>query len=87
MDGGVLPQIRCADGFCISVQAGNSMYCTPRDNEGPWTQVECGYPSLPPEFISEYAESPDSPCETVYGYVPVELVEKLIDLHNGDLDE
>jgi hypothetical protein len=31
----------------------------------------------------EYAESAEYPTETVYGYVPVELVEKLIEFHGG----
>ena len=35
------------------------------------------------EYIMGYAENEDDPTETVYGYVPVVLVEKLINLHNG----
>lgn len=79
------PSIVCNDGFTVSVQASNFHYCTPRDNVGPYIHVELGYPSaMPIPEIMEYCESPDKPLETVYGYVPVELVQKLIDEHGGE---
>lgn len=81
--GRLFARIVCNDGFSISVQANESAYCTPRTNEGPWYKVECGFPSAPPELIMQYAESPESPCDTVYGYVPVNLVEQLIELHGA----
>jgi hypothetical protein len=31
----------------------------------------------------EYAEDPDNPTNTVYGFVPIELVEQLIENHGG----
>ncbi len=77
------PRITCADDFSISVQANEDAYCSPRENTGPWHQVECGFPSAVPDGIMEYAEEGDKPTETVYGYVPIELVEKLIDDHGG----
>jgi hypothetical protein len=79
-----VPQIVCADGFKISVQASSFTYCQPREDNAPqYTHVECGFPSAEPEFLMEYAENPDDPTETVYGYVPIELVEQLITLHGG----
>ena len=53
-------QIRCVDGFRMSVQAGIGMYCTPRpdgfnkggpgrDYQGPYTAAEVGFPSERPE--------------------------------------
>ena len=30
-----------------------------------------------------YCEDPETPTETVYGYVPIELVETLIAAHGG----
>jgi hypothetical protein len=77
------PRIVCKDGFSISVQATQGAYCLPRENIGNWHKVECGFPSRKPELIMQYAESPESPTDTVYGYVPIELVEQLIDLHGG----
>lgn len=76
-------RITCADGFSLSVQASYGAYCTPRTNVGPWSEVEVGYPSSAPEFIRDYAEEADSPTGTIYPYVPIELVEQLIELHGG----
>lgn len=76
-------RIVCADGFSLSVQATQGAYCSPRENIGPWDEVEVGFPSAKPELIMEYAEQPEIPTGTVYGYVPIELVEQLIALHGG----
>lgn len=79
-------RIECADGFSFSAQATKAAYCSPRKNIGPWGAVEVGFPSAEPEFIMEYAENKDDPTRTVYAYVPVELVEKLIAAHGGMKD-
>ena len=76
-------RIICKDGFSLSVQATRGAYCSPRTNVGPWHAVEVGYPSSIPEFIMEFAENKEDPTDTVYGYVPIELVEKLIEFHGG----
>ena len=76
-------RIVCADGFSISVQASHGAYCSPRTNVGPWSKVECGYPTDIPTEIMEYAEDPERPLDTVYGYVPIGLVEQLIASHGG----
>ena len=76
-------RITCKDGFSLSVQATHGAYCSPRTNIGPWARVEVGFPSAPPELIMEYAENDSEPTDTVYGYVPIELVEELIALHGG----
>jgi hypothetical protein len=77
------PRIVCKDGFSISVQASEFAYCTPRANVAHWTEVECGFPSDMEVSLLKYAESPDDPTGTVYGYVPVRLVEKIIKRHGG----
>lgn len=80
----ILNPIVCADGFSISVQASSRHYCQPRETGTyEYHLVECGYPSQVPDFILEYAEDSERPTDTVYGYVPVELVNKLIDSHGG----
>jgi hypothetical protein len=76
-------RIQCEDGFSLSVQASHGAYCKPRTNIGPWLMVEVGFPSDVPTEIMNYAEQPDMPTETVYGYVPIELVEELIAAHGG----
>lgn len=53
----------------------------------PYEAVELGYPSEPDELINDFAEIgyDDTPnyTNTVYGYVPVDIVEKLIEKHGG----
>lgn len=75
--------IKCKDGLTLSVQASSTHYCTPRNGIGPWTAVEIGYPSAPVEELMEYADNSDDPTNTVYGYVPVEVVEAVIAKHGG----
>lgn len=75
--------IRCADGLELSAQASATHYCSPRNGAGPWVQVEVGFPSQRVEEFMEYAENPDAPTDTVYGYVPVSVVEAVINSHGG----
>ena len=66
-------------GVTVSVQASSTHYSLPRVDYAPngVTHVELGFPSVvPPDYIMEYAEEPDAPTNTVYGYVPIELVEQ-----------
>ena len=77
------PRITCADGFSLSVQASHGAYCSPRRNVAEWYQVEVGFPSEPPEAFLSYAEDPDRPTDTVYGYTPIELVVAEINRHGG----
>ena len=35
----------CADGFSMSVLASTSAYSNPRHDNGPYTEVEVGYPN------------------------------------------
>ena len=92
-------KIRCADGFTLSVIAGEGAYSSPRpdrygglgdapgDYPGPYHAVEVGFPSSRPEPWDrwvEYAETPQDPTQTVYGYVPVPLVRDLVASHGGE---
>ena len=79
----IRPRLFCNDGFSISVQASKFHYCRPR-LDGPQDDeaVELGYPSDEDELINDYAES-DNYTKTVYGYVPIEVVERLIEKHGG----
>ena len=80
-----VPRIKCVDGFSLSVQVGEGIYSTPRDYDGPWTEVVVGYPSEREEALMPYVESPDRPTDTVYGYVPIEIVVDVINRHGGAL--
>ena len=77
------PRLLCNDGFSISVQASKFHYCRPMlDGAQDYEEVELGYPSNEDELINDYAED-DNYTRTVYGYVPIEVVEKLIEKHGG----
>lgn len=78
-----LPRLMCGDGFTISIQANGFAYCLPRKWEGPYTHVECGFPSSEESDLMEYAEDPSDPTGTVYGYVPVEIVKSVLKKHGG----
>ena len=75
--------IECADGFSVSVQASSFHYCSPRTNTDSYSSVELGYPSEADDLIMEYAKEQDNPTETVYGWVPIEIVQQLIEKHGG----
>ena len=77
----------CADGASVSIQAGAGIYSTPRDNVGPYTHVEAGFPSVePPPSWREYAEDPNDLIGTVYGYLPYDCVDEFINVHGGLLE-
>ena len=76
-------RVVCADGFTMSVQADDFTYCAPRNNEGPYTAVEVGFPSEYEELIIDWAEDDSSPTETVYGYVPIHIVSLVLAKHGG----
>lgn len=81
---GPVPRIECADGFSLSAQASEFTYCTPRENAAwPYFEVEVGFPSERVEELMPFAESPEDPTGTVYGWVPVSIVEAIINAHGG----
>ena len=75
--------IVCKDGFEMSVQGSYGHYCSPRENDSWYNSMEVGYPSSKEESIMEYAESKEDPTESVYGWVPCEVIQKIIDNHGG----
>ena len=87
-----LPHIVCQDGFTMSVQVGYSLYSTPKKVAKRYSAVEVGFPSDHEPLIEEYAENffEEEPnyTGTVYPYVPVAVVDKVLKKHGGiDLTE
>ncbi len=78
-------RVVCADGFSVSVQGGWGKYSDPRcDDSDTYLEWELGYPSeKPTDEVMEFAENPDAPTETVYGYVPTAAVIRLLEAHGG----
>ncbi len=125
------PSLVCKDGATVSVQASQYHYSTPRNDRGPYSHVEAGFPSvIPPDSWSEYAENWHSlttrqlakdilgdinmawysfkyrkfkwnfstkhwlrsallrlrglkPTDTIYPWLPIELVDEFIEVHGG----
>lgn len=77
------PRVLCADGFTVSIQAGYGLYSVPSFDVDNYITVEVGYPSHEEKALLVYAENPDWPTDTVYGNVPVKLMDKILDAHGG----
>lgn len=80
----ICPRVECADGFVMSVQASHTHYCKPRESElDYYLQFEVGFPSEKEDLLMDYVEDEDNPTETVYGYVPFEVIDAVIKKHGG----
>ena len=81
-----LPHIVCTDGFTMSVQVGYSLYSEPKKVAKRYSKVEIGYPSERESLLEEYVESfyvtPDF-TDSIYPYVPVKVVDKVLKKHGG----
>lgn len=73
----------CNDGFTVSIQTSAFHYCAPRETVRDHLSVELGFPSQEDELINEFAEDNSKYTDTVYGYVPIKVVEELIFKHKG----
>lgn len=80
-----VPEIVCKDGFKMSVQASASHYCAPRElvASGAYAAWEVGFPSKKEKALMPFCEDADKPTETVYGYVPTQIIDDLIAKHGG----
>lgn len=80
------PAIQCVDGYTVSVQCSEGAYCTPRVSlldVSEYEEFELGYPSSHDDLIEQYAENQDDQTDTVFPYVPREIVLQLIQKHGG----
>ena len=66
------------------VQGNETAYCHPRTNNAKaYMEVEVGFPNMVEELLLPYAEEPDKPRGTVYGYVPAQVIVNVIAKHRG----
>ena len=75
-------------GLSLSIQASSGHYCSPRKNAecetyAMYYEFEIGFPSQKIDKLMQYAEQPDEPTETVYGFVPKSLIKEIIDDNGG----
>tara|TARA_Y100001937_G_scaffold128213_1_gene203046 strand:- start:3370 stop:3672 length:303 start_codon:yes stop_codon:yes gene_type:complete len=73
----------CADGFRMSVQANQGAYCDPRNDTGPYTSAEIGFPNREEPMLRQWAEDPTDPTGTVYAWVPRDVILAVIARHGG----
>lgn len=79
-------RVHCADGFSISIQASKFHCCVPREYlpDGNYSAWELGFPSETEPLILEYQDSsPRKPTETIYPFVPTDVVNAMIAKHGG----
>lgn len=92
----IRPVLILGTGVRISVQASESHYCWPRNNYGPYTEVEVAVihqPENAPKVqdrLDKWAEAYDDelgpPALIVCGYVPIEVIDDLILEHGGFIE-
>jgi hypothetical protein len=80
--GFVRAHIICKDGFVVSIQASEHHYCSPKNNYGPYEAFELGYPSEHEDLLDNHSEIPGK-HDGVFPYVPVNVVEAVINKHGG----
>ena len=71
------PVVKCKDGVTLSVQASQYHYSSPREDSGPYTEVEVW--CVKGAEVTEFDYSDDDPS----AYVPIEQVVQFIDNHGG----
>jgi len=76
-------KVLCEDGTEISIQASSGHYCQPRKDSPNnsydiYESFEIGFPTREIECLRTYAECDEDLTETVYGYVPKEVVEQAV---------
>ena len=77
------PWLIAEDGFTMSIQAGFSLWSTPRVNFAHYEEVEIGFPSAVEKTLVPYVELTGD----VFEYVPVKIVDKIISKHGGVPDK
>lgn len=84
--GRVRPRLVCADGFSLSIQAGEGLYSSPPGATTGCTSVEVGYPERPdgsgykPRAFGRFDGA-------VCGWVPVPVLNRWIKAHGGANNE
>lgn len=80
------PKIICNDGFTMSVQGSSGHYCSPRSVEKDYYSMEIGFPSIAEPLIYPFMDGDiedTDPTNTVYGYVPCDIIDEVIIKHGG----
>ena len=85
----ICKRIVFVNGESVSIQAGALHYSSPRENSvsgsySDYSEFELGFPSVKPtDEIMQYAEDQENPTNTIYAYVPVQLIVDWINENGG----
>lgn len=77
-NGWFTPRVILNNGKSLSIQASEYHYCRPRRLCDHYYEVEVCFPDEVIQSLLRYAEDVDNPTDTVYPYVPIELVDEYI---------
>ena len=78
--------LKLADGNTLSVQASKNHYCNPRntfDDYSVYDSFEVGFPSKHYDSLEQYKDGPDVQTNSVFGWVPKEIIEKIVNDAGG----
>jgi hypothetical protein len=75
----------CGNGLSFLLRAGKYLFSKPQSETGPWESVEVAYTSRPVPELFPYEQTPRqrNSRESVYQYVPVEVVDDIIEKNGG----
>lgn len=73
----------CRDGFSLSIQGGRHAYSCPREDGVVFSEMEIGFPSGEEILLSDYREGDRLDLDSVFPYVPVEVIIEVIKKHGG----
>lgn len=79
-------RLQLEDGSSLSIQASEGHYCSPRrdfDDYSEYEEFEIGFPSAHMDEISRYQDGAGDQTSSVFGYVPKEVIEALINARGG----
>ena len=81
-------KLLCKDGTELSIQASSYHYCNPRldsinNTYGDYSSFEIGFPTKQIDCLLSYAEQPEDPTNTVYGRVPISIIEEAVEACGG----
>lgn len=78
------PPLKLRDGHSFRVQVGETSYCMPKDNQGPWLTVQLSEVSFTDHSVLlTMADDPSSYETSLYSYVPASLVMEVMRNHGG----
>ena len=81
---GTRPRIELKSGLTMSIQGGKNSYSNPKGNwNTDYTTMEVGFPSEVVQELLQYAKDIDEPLDTVYAYVPVKVLVKIVQDNGG----